>query len=399
MNIITKSLEDLKPAEYNPRVISEKELDNLKKSIHKFGYLELIVYNKRTDRIISGHQRLKALKELGQKEIEVIEVDLDEKDEKALNIAMNKISGDWDLPKLEVLLNDLKLEGMLDLTGFSELELKDLDKLVTKLENENLEAEEDDFDESEVSENKYNVKRGDIYLLGNHRLMCGDSTNKEDVDKLMNGKKADLVLTDPPYGINLVKNDKVGVDFGITKKGKYKSIIGDNNTDITKKSYEIIKDVCDNIILFGGNYFIDFLPFSDGWLIWDKREDTGIRNTFADGEMAWCSFHTPVRIYRQLWNGMVSGEHEKRVHPTQKPVQLLGNIIKDFSEENNIILDLFGGSGSTLIACEQLNRVCYGMELDEHYCSVIIERFIKLKGSEQVFKLEGDNKIPIGDCI
>lgn len=400
MNIITKSLEDLKPAEYNPRVISEKELDNLKKSIHKFGYLELIVYNKRTDRIISGHQRLKALKELGQKEIEVIEVDLDEKDEKALNIAMNKISGDWDLPKLEVLLNDLKLEGMLDLTGFSELELKDLDKLVTKLENENLEAEEDDFDESEVSENKYNVKRGDIYLLGNHRLMCGDSTNKEDVDKLMNGKKADLVLTDPPYGINLVKNDKVGADFGITKKGKYKSIIGDNNTDITKKSYEIIKDVCDNIILFGGNYFIDFLPFSDGWLIWDKREDTGIRNTFADGEMAWCSFHTPVRIYRQLWNGVVrSGEHEKRVHPTQKPVQLLGNIIKDFSEENNIILDLFGGSGSTLIACEQLNRVCYGMELDEHYCSVIIERFIKLKGSEQVFKLEGDNKIPIGDCI
>ena len=399
MNIVKKNISDLKPADYNPRVITEKELDNLKNSIHKFGYLELIVYNKRTDRIISGHQRLKALKELDVKEVEVIEVDLDEKDEKALNIAMNKISGDWDMPKLEILLNDLKLEGMLDLTGFSELELKDLDKLVKKLENDNLEAEEDDFDESQVSENKYNVKKGYIYLLGKHKIMCGDSTNKEDVDKLMNGKKADLVLTDPPYVINLVKNDKVGADFGITKKGKYKSIIGDNNTDITKKSYEIIKDVCDNIILFGGNYFIDFLPFSDGWLIWDKREDTGIRNTFADGEMAWCSFHTPVRIYRQLWNGMVrSGEHEKRVHPTQKPVGLLGEIIKDFSQEGNIVLDLFLGSGSTLIACEQLNRICYGMELDEHYCSVIIERYIKLKGSEQVYKLNEDgSKIHIGD--
>lgn len=248
MNIITKSIADLKPADYNPRVITEKELDNLKKSIHKFGYLELIVYNKRTDRIISGHQRLKALKELDVKEVEVIEVDLDEKDEKALNIAMNKISGDWDMPKLEVLLNDLKLEGMLDLTGFSELELKDLDKLVKKLENDNLEAEEDDFNQDDVWE----------------------------VKKVYN---ADL-------------------------------------------------------------------------------------------------------------------------HPTMKPIELCARAVKNSSLENDIVLDLFLGSGSTLISCEQLNRICYGMELDEHYCSVIIERYIKLKGSEQVFKLNEDgSKTHIGDII
>lgn len=140
----------------------------------------------------------------------------------------------------------------------------------------------------------------------------------------------------------------------------------------------------DKLIIWGGNYFTDFLDFSDGWLIWDKR--CGMNsNNFADGEMAYCSFHTPVRIYRQLWNGMIrEGEHEERVHPTQKPVKMLSEILQDFSKENDTVLDVFGGSGSTLIACEQLKRRCYTMELDPKYCDVIIKRWETLTGKQAV---------------
>lgn len=192
-----------------------------------------------------------------------------------------------------------------------------------------------------------------------------------------------VAIIDPPYGISLVKNGMVGADFGIAKKGKYASVMGDGDIDVARKAFDVLATITDRMIIFGGNYFLDFLPVSDGWLIWDKRGDSGIRNTFADGEMAWCSFHTPVRIYKQLWNGMIrEGEHDKRVHPTQKPVRLLADIIKDFTDEDDIVLDLFGGSGSTLIACEQTNRTCYMMEIDEKYCDVIRKRYAKFIGKE-----------------
>lgn len=187
-----------------------------------------------------------------------------------------------------------------------------------------------------------------------------------------------IAIIDPPYGIELVKNGMVGADFGVAKKGKYEKVIGDGDTEIARKMFDVLATVTDRMIIFGGNYFLDFLPPSDGWLIWDKRGDTGIRNTFADGEMAWCSFHTPVRIYKQLWNGMIrEGEHDKRVHPTQKPVRLIADIIKDFTDEGDIVIDLTGGSGSTLIACEQTNRTCYMMELDPKYIDVIRKRYWK----------------------
>ena len=192
------------------------------------------------------------------------------------------------------------------------------------------------------------------------------------------------MLTDPPYGINAVgDNGEVGADFGIARKGKYSKVIADDTTETAEQAYYQLNQICDKLILWGGNYFLNFLPPSDGWLIWDKRNDSGIRNTFADGEMAWCNFHTPVRIYHQLWNGMIrEGEHENRVHPTQKPVRMLGEIIRDFSTDGETILDVFEGSGSTLIVCEQLNRKCFMMELDPHYCDVIIDRWEQLTGRE-----------------
>lgn len=194
--------------------------------------------------------------------------------------------------------------------------------------------------------------------------------------------KADLVFTDPPYGISIVSdNGKIGASV-LAKSKVYSKIIADDSTETAQKAYKILKNISDKLIIWGGNYFTDFLDFSDGWLIWDKR--CGMNsNYFADGEMAYCSFHTPVRIYRQLWSGMIrEGEHEERVHPTQKPVKMLTEILQDFSNENDTVLDVFGGSGSTLIACEQTKRKCRMMELDEHYCDVIIKRWEALTGKK-----------------
>ena len=217
--------------------------------------------------------------------------------------------------------------------------------------------------------------------IHSHRLICGDSTDIAVIDRLMDGVKADMVFTDSPYGINIVNDKgKVGAD-NIAKCGNYNPVIGDDTTETAKQAYDIYSQLCDKMILWGGNYFLDFLPPSDGWLIWDK-ETTG---NFADGEMAWCSFHTPVRIYHQLWNGMIrEGEHEKRVHPTQKPIRMLSEILQDFTNEGDIILDVFGGSGSTLIACEQTGRTCYMAELSPEYVDVIIARWEKLTGNKAV---------------
>jgi site-specific DNA-methyltransferase (adenine-specific) len=205
----------------------------------------------------------------------------------------------------------------------------------------------------------------------------------------MDGQKADMVFTDPPYGIKVVKSEMVGADFGVAKKGKYSEVIADDTTDTAREFY----DTCvalgmDRFIIWGGNYFTDFLPFSDGWLIWNKRAGTDIRNTFADGEMAWCSFHTPIRIYDQLWNGMIrAGEKEKRVHPTQKPIKMLSEVIQDHVK-GDLLFDGFLGSGSTMVAAHQLNRKCYGMELDPKYCQVIIDRMHKLDPSLEI-KING----------
>lgn len=198
----------------------------------------------------------------------------------------------------------------------------------------------------------------------------------------MNGKKADMVFTDPPYGISIVdKNGFVGRGE-LCKCKKYKSIKNDDTTETAEKFYKLIKD-CKKIILFGGNYYLSFLP-NGNWLIWDKLK----KNNFADGEMCWTNIKTNLKIYRYLWNGMIRCEKETRVHPTQKPVSMLSEIINDFSNENEIIFDAFLGSGSTLIACEHTNRICYGMEIEPHYCSVIINRWQKYTNKKAI-KIKG----------
>lgn len=209
-----------------------------------------------------------------------------------------------------------------------------------------------------------------------HKLLIGDSTKVADVERVMGGEKADY-YADPPYGVSVVKNGKVGADFGVAKKGQYADVVGDDTTETAEASYNVAVELkFDRFVIWGGNYFLSFLPPSDGWLIWDKRAGTEIRNTFADAEMAWCSFHTPVRIYRQLWNGMIrEGEKDKRVHPTQKPVKTIAAIMSDHLGD---VFDPFLGSGTTMAAADQLGRKCYGIEISPKYCAVILERMTAL---------------------
>ena len=372
MNIIEKSITEVKPYEKNPRK-NDQSVDKVANSIKEFGFKVPIVIDK-YNVIVCGHTRYKAAKKLGLSVVPcVVADDLTEEQIKAYRLADNKVGEDslWDMDLLSDELGDILDLDMSDF-GF------DL------LEEEPEEVVEDEFEAELPEEPK--AKLGDIYQLGRHRLMCGDSTSIDDVIKLTQDKKIKLALTDPPYGIDVVSdNGEVGANFGVAKKGNYSKVIADDTTETAQESYHILNSCTDRQIIWGGNYFTDFLPFSDGWLIWDKRVDSGIRNTFADGEMAWCSFHTPVRIYHQLWNGMIrEGEKEKRVHPTQKPIRMLCDILKDFSNENDDVLDLFGGSGSTLIACEQLDRQCFMMELDPKYVDVIIARWEQFTGKKAV---------------
>ena len=372
--IVYKNVSELVPYENNPRH-NDDAVDYVANSIKNFHFQVPIVIDK-NNVVIAGHTRLKACHKLGIKDVPcIVADDLTPEQVKAFRLADNKTSelAEWDMDKLDIELGEIPDIDM-SAFGFDDIQIDDIE--------EDTEVKEDEA--PEVKDEEPKAKMGDIYQLGRHRLMCGDSTKQEDVDKLMNGAKVDLVFTDPPYGINVVSdNGEVGANFGVAKKGNYSKVIADDTTDTAKKSYEILKTICNKLILWGGNYFIDFLEPSDGWLIWDKRVDSGIKNTFADGEMAYCNFHTPVRIYHQLWNGMIrEGEKDKRVHPTQKPIKMLSEILQDFSKENETILDVFGGSGSTLIACEQLNRKCYMMELDPHYIDVIIERWENFTGQK-----------------
>lgn len=364
---------ELKPYENNARKHAEADIEAIKKSIEEFGFNDPIgIWH---DTIVEGHGRLLAAQEIGMAKVPVIRLDhMTDEERRAYALAHNKTAelSEWDFEMLDTELDDI---FDIDMSQFG---------FDISADDEPIEIIEDEVPETAPPM----VKLGDIWQLGEHRLICGDSTDITVIDRLMDGGKADMVLTDSPYGINAVNDDGVCVAYGdnhVAQRGKYAKVIGDDTTETAQQAYDIYSQLCDKMILWGGNYFLDFLPSSDGWLIWDKRGESGIRNTFADGEMAWCSFHTPVRIYHQLWNGMIrEGEHEKRVHPTQKPIRMLSEILQDFTNEGDIILDVFGGSGSTLIACEQTGRTCYMAELSPEYVDVIIARWEKLTGNKAV---------------
>ena len=391
MNIKSIETSKLIPATYNPRKDlkpEDEEYQKIKRSITEFGFVSPLIINKDMT-VIGGHQRLKVLQELGYTSVECVIVDLDKQKEKALNIALNKISGDWDTEKLESLLQELQLEDFdVSLTGFGSDEVDDiLSNLV--------ETKEDDFDvDQAINEIEEPVtKVGDIWILGKHRLMCGDSTQKEDVMHLMNNQNADMILTDPPYNVDYegktqdalkIVNDKMGNN----EFYNFLNIAFKNLYDFTKEGGCIYVFHADTEGLNFRNAFINAGFKLAECLIW-------VKNTFVMGRQDHQWKHEPILygwkegaahyfINDRTQSTILEFDKPTRnaEHPTMKPIDLLVRLIKNSSRENNLILDLFGGSGSTLIAAEQTNRISYLMELDPKYCDVIIKRWETLTGKK-----------------
>lgn len=383
MNIVMKGMDEIHPYEKNPRK-NDYAVKYVAESIKQFGFKVPLVID-RAGVIVAGHTRYKAAKKLKMDSVPcIVADDLTDEQIKAFRLADNKVAekAEWDFDLLAE-----ELDGLFDfdMTVFGFDDEAHAEDATT--------AEEDDF-EPELPEEPQ-AKPGDVYQLGRHRLMCGDSTSVDDLDRLMNGERAVLFLSDPPYGVNIVQGNSVGgggvTHFGhvggdkIVKTNNYIPIKGDDTTETARMNYDIVSQITDNQVIFGGNYFTDFLPPKSCWIVWDK-ENTG---NFADVELAWTSFDKGAKLYRWLWNGLCrkgdrSTEGKTRVHPTQKPVGLIGEILKDFSKENDSVLDCFGGSGSTLIACEQLNRQCFMMEFEPHYIDVIIDRWEQFTGQKAI---------------
>lgn len=371
----------LKPYEKNARKHAEYDVGQIAESIKRYGFNDPVGIWGKDNIIVEGHGRLLAAKKLGMKEVPCIRLDdLTDEQRREYAIMHNKTAelSAWDFDLLAT-----EIDG-LDFSGFD----IDWGLPADEEETEIIEDEVPEVDE----EHEPICKLGDIWQLGEHRLMCGDSTDKATVERLMDGKKADLLLTDPPYGIDyggLLKGKGDGKG-GADKNGwkSYDCPTWDKERP-SKSLFDLLLLSSKNQIIWGGNYFADILPPKMCWLVWDK----GQRDfSLADGELAWTSFDKALRIKTY---SRASANKENKVHPTQKPIELLRWCIEDIADRNmeNIktVLDLFGGSGSTLIACEQLNRRCYMLELSPKYCDVILKRYINLKGSsEDVYRLNAD---------
>lgn len=393
---------DLRPAAYNPRKklkAGDKEYEKIKNSIQEFGYVEPIIVNYDMT-VIGGHQRLTVLKDLGYTEVECVVLHIeDEHKVKALNIALNKITGAWNEQLLADLLVDLQSADFnSDLTGFEPAEI---DQLFSKVHNKKI--TEDDFDVGAELQKPTIAQAGDLWLLGQHRILCGDALLPESYVKLMDGKKANLVLTDPPYNVNVeetagkIKNDNMSdEDF-------YKFLFAAfvNMEQNMEADASIYVFHADSKGLIFRQAFHDAGFYLSGCCIWKKD-----RLVLGRSPYQWQ--HEPC-----LFGWKVGGKHQwysnrkqttiweydrptsSKDHPTMKPIALMAYPIQNSCMSNCIVLDPFSGSGSTLIACEQTNRICYGIELDEKFVDVIVARYIKQTGdADSVFLLRDGEKLP-----
>jgi DNA modification methylase len=386
MELIKKKVSELIPYINNSRTHSEEQITQLISSIKEFGFTNPILLAP-DNSIIAGHGRLQAVKRLGHEEVPCIIVQgLTKTQIKALIIADNQLAlnAGWDLEKLSVEIEGLDDDKFdLKLLGFEDQFLKDLLK-------EDVKGLIDDDETPEVDESKVKSKLGDIWILGDHRLLCGDSTKEQDVLKLINNTNIDLIFTDPPYGIN-EKGDRSNRG-GLTQGNKFK----DFKDDTIKYAVDAF-NICDKLlnvnrqVWWGANYYCHFLPLSNNWFVWDKRVEEKQKDTQSDCELAWVkSKWSSIRIFRHLWKGMIKGsEHgQRRVHPTQKPIAL-AEWSFDYFKEVNTVLDLFGGSGSTLIACQKQNKKCFMMEFEPLYTDTIIQRWQQFTGKEAIHEQTG----------
>lgn len=397
MVIEKKNVSELLPAEYNPRKDlkpGDAEYEKLKRSIEQFGYVEPVIWNKTTGKVVGGHQRLKVLMDMGITEVECVVVEMSVEKEKALNIALNKISGEWDKDKLALLITDLQgADFDVSLTGFDAVEIDSLFK-ATLQEG----IKDDDFNVKEELKNPTITKAGDVWTLGRHTLVCGDSTKEDTFALLMGDRKANLVITDPPYNVNYegsagkIKNDNMAdtafYDFLLAAFQNTERVMADDAS--------IYVFHADTEGLNFRKAFADAGFYLSGTCIWKKQ-------SLVLGRSPYQWQHEPVlfgwkKKGKHQW---YTGRKESTIwefdkpkkngdHPTMKPIPLLAYPIMNSSMSNTLVLDPFGGSGSTLIACEQSDRSCCTIELDEKFCDVIVKRYIEQVGSTEKVSVQRD---------
>ncbi len=394
-------MSDLKPAEYNPRSISERELSKLAESIRTFGFVDPVIVNA-DGTVIGGHQRIKAAERLGMAEVPCIRVDVPKEREQALNLALNRISGEWDMDRLAVLLEQLDSESR-RLSGFDESEITEALNRLLKT------PVEDDYDP--VLPEHPKTKSGDLYQLGNHRLLCGDSTDSNAFTRLLEGAKADMCFTDPPYNMGYVggkgkrrkkiENDKMPHEEFLDFLLKVMANIVSNVTGAfyVCMSYGELHSLWQAFTESGGHW--------QGYIVWAKQRFTlggsdyqhqsePILHGLSAEETEKLSDENldaealPI-LYgwtRHAWyGGRKQGDvwffdrpMKSPEHPTMKPVRLCAKAITNSCKTDGIVLDAFGGSGSTLIAAEQVGRRCFMIEMDPAYCDVIVDRWEKFTG-------------------
>ena len=367
------NIEALIPYARNSRTHSDEQVAQIAASIREFGFTNPVLVDKENS-IIAGHGRVMAARKLGIPDVPCIRLEhLTETQKRAYIIADNKLAlnSGWDDEMLKVEFAQLTEDGFdLDLIGFS---VEELDALMKDPEQLTEGLTDEDATPDLPEEPK--TKVGDIYILGSHRLMCGDSTSLNDVDKLMQGVYPDLIHTDPPYGMNAVSKSSV------LKKNYKVDILGDDNPDVAKDAFNLIFGLYPESkhIWWGANYYSSALPDSECWLVWDKNNG---QSDQTDCELAWANFRSVVRQFTQ------ASEKTNRVHPTQKPVSLMEWIIKRFKLSAKTIADFFGGSGSTLIAAEKNGIQAFIMEFDPKFCDVIVKRWEDFTGKKAVLEVQ-----------
>ena len=390
MEIKELPLKELKPAAYNPRKKlkkGDKEYEKIKQSLLKFGYVDPIIVNNDMT-VIGGHQRLTVLKDLDYETAKCVIVDLPKEDEKALNIALNKITGQWDDALLADLLLDLQESDFnLDLTGF---EPPEIDDILSNVHDKEL--SEDEFDVEEELKKPTLSRHGDIWQLGKHRVICGDSTKAETYKQLLDDRKANLVVTDPPYNVDVEETAGKILNDNMSDGDFYQFLLSmftqvENHMEDDASIYVFHADT------EGLNFRKAFKEagfYLSGCCIWKK-------NSLVLGRSPYQWQHEPC-----LYGWKKKGKHQwfsdrkqttiweydrpksSRDHPTMKPIQLMAYPIQNSSMRGTIVLDPFLGSGSTLIAADQTGRVCYGIELDEKFVDVIVKRYIEVTGDTEV---------------
>jgi len=398
------AIDDLKPASYNPRKklkAGDSEYEKIKNSIQEFGYVEPIIVNYDMT-VIGGHQRITVLKDLGYTEVDCVMVHIeDESKIKALNVALNKITGAWNEELLADLLVDLQKEDFnIDLTGF---EPPEVEQLFSKIHNKDI--KEDDFDVDAELRKPTKAKRGDLWLIGSHRVICGDSTLPETYTKIMDGKKANLVVTDPPYNVDVEETAGKIQNDNMSDKDFYNFLFAAfvNMEQCMEHDASIYVFHADTQGLTFRRAFTDAGFYLSGCCIWKK-------NALVLGRSPYQWQHEPC-----LFGWKIKGKHQwysdrkqttiweydrpkaSKEHPTMKPIALMAYPIQNSSMSNCIVLDPFLGSGSTLIACEETGRICYGAEMDEKFMNVIVSRYMEATGKDDVFVIRGDEKLAYAD--